>query len=157
MPGPRRRRAPSIRPAEQHTEWLGLLSPDGPFLSAEVLLEAFPDGLPAVETEVRRTLRQGWHELDRERTGALVPAWIELVLGELLGWDEGQRAQPTAEGARVAPEFALFGPGPSGREERLHFYRLALGTEPARSQGSVPLRWRPLPPAAASPGCRWRW
>ncbi|MEU4281005.1 Eco57I restriction-modification methylase domain-containing protein [Nocardiopsis dassonvillei] len=149
MPGPRRRRAPSIRPAEQHTEWLGLLSPDGPFLSAEVLLEAFPDGLPAVDTEVRRTLRQGWHELDRERTGALVPAWIELVLGKLLGWDEGQRAQPTVEGARVAPEFALFGPGPSGREERLHFYRLPLGTEPARSQGG-----RPSPVETAAARCR---
>ncbi|NYH54015.1 hypothetical protein HNR06_003604 [Nocardiopsis arvandica] len=149
MPGPRRRRAPSIRPAEQHTEWLGLLSPDGPFLSAEVLLEAFPDGLPAVDTEVRRTLRQGWHELDRERTGALVPAWIELVLGKLLGWDEGQRAQPAAEGARMAPEFALFGPGPSGREERLHFYRLPLGTEPARSQSG-----RPSPVETAAARCR---
>jgi hypothetical protein len=149
MPGPRRRRAPSIRPAEQHTEWLGLLSPDGSFLSAEVLLEAFPDGLPAVDTEVRRTLRQGWHEFDRERTGALVAAWIELVLGKLLGWDEGQRAQPTAEGARVAPEFALFGPGPSGREERLHFYRLPLGTEPARSQGG-----RPSPVETAAARCR---
>ncbi|MFE1395366.1 Eco57I restriction-modification methylase domain-containing protein [Nocardiopsis alba] len=149
MPGPRRRRAPSIRPAEQHTEWLGLLSPDGPFLSAEVLLEAFPDGLPAVDTEVRQTLRQGWHELDRERTGALVPAWIELVLGELLGWEEGQRAQPAVGGARVAPEFALFGPGPSGREERLHFYRLPLGTEPARSQGG-----RPSPVETAAARCR---
>ncbi|WP_028648806.1 Eco57I restriction-modification methylase domain-containing protein [Nocardiopsis sp. CNT312] len=149
MPGPRRRRAPSIRPAEQHTEWLGLLSPDGPFLSAEVLVEAFPDGLPAVDTEVRQALRQGWHELDRERTGALVPAWIELVLDRLLGWDEGQRAQPTAEGARVVPEFALFGPGPSGREERLHFHRLPLGTEPARSQGG-----RPSPVEAAAARCR---
>ena len=149
MPGPRRRRAPSIRPADQHTEWVGLLSPDGPFLSSEVLLEAFPDGLPAVETEVRRTLRQGWHELDRERTGALVPAWIELVLGELLGWDEGQRAQPVVEGARVAPEFALFGPGPSGRVERLHFYRLPLGTEPARAQGG-----RPSPVETAAARCR---
>ncbi|GAB3723353.1 Eco57I restriction-modification methylase domain-containing protein [Nocardiopsis nanhaiensis] len=149
MPGPRRRRAPSIRPAEQHTEWLGLLSPDGPFLSSEVLLEAFPDGLPALDTEVRRTLRQGWHELDRERTGALVPGWIELVLGELLGWDESQRAQPAVEGTRMAPEFALFGPAPGGRAERLHFYRLPLGTEPARSQ-----RGRPSPVETAAARCR---
>lgn len=149
MPGPRRRRAPSIRPAEQHTEWLGLLSPDGPFLSSEVLLEAFPDGLPAVDTEVRRTLRQGWHELDRERTGALVPGWIELVLGELLGWDGSQRAQPVVEGVRAVPEFALFGPAPGGRAERLHFYRLPLGTEPARSQGG-----RPSPVETAAARCR---
>lgn len=150
MSGPRRRRAPAIRPAEQHTEWLGLLAPDGPFLSAEVLLEAFPEGLPAIDTEVRRALREGWHQLDRERSGALAPGWIELVLTELLGWEENQRARPTTvHGAKTTPEFALCGPGPKGREERLHFYRLPLGTEPARSWSG-----RPSPVEIAAAHCR---
>ncbi|SIO90579.1 Eco57I restriction-modification methylase domain-containing protein [Nocardiopsis sp. JB363] len=149
MSGPRRRRAPSIRPAEQHTEWLGLLAPDGPFLSAEVLLEAFPEGLPAIDSEVRRTLREGWNQLDRERSGALVPDWIELVLTRLLGWEKAQRVQTTTRGARTTPEFALSGPALKGSEERLHFYRLPLGAEPARSQAG-----RPSPVETAAAHCR---
>lgn len=129
---------------------MGLLAPDGPFLSAEVLLEAFPEGLPAVDSEVRRTLRKGWNELDQERSGALAPGWIELVLVELLGWESSHRTPARAvPGARSTPEFALSGPGLKGPEERLHFHRLPLGTEPARSQAG-----RPSPVETAAAHCR---
>jgi hypothetical protein len=37
-------------PIEQHAEWLNLLRPDGPFVSAKFLAETFPQGLDVVPT-----------------------------------------------------------------------------------------------------------
>src|SRR5699024_2077065 len=67
-----------------------------------------------------------------------------------LGWAATPRARPaTVHGAKTTPAFALCGPGPKGREERLHFYRLPLGTEPARSWSG-----RPSPVEIAAAHCR---
>ncbi|WP_370011854.1 DNA methyltransferase [Nocardiopsis sp. LDBS0036] len=145
MPAPRRR-IPSVKPAEQHAEWLGLLAPDGPFLSADVLTEAFPSGLPAVDTELRKRLRQGWGELQASE-GALAAEWIELVLDEVFRWSDKYRVRSVTEGTGALPEFALVGPkDKDGRTERLHFYRLPWGANPAESSPDSP---SPIEAAAA--------
>ncbi|WP_049576382.1 Eco57I restriction-modification methylase domain-containing protein [Nocardiopsis sp. SBT366] len=144
MPGTRRR-IPSVSPAEQHAEWIGLLAPDGPFLSAEVLTEAFASGLPTVDAELRKRLRQGWEELEGSQ-GALAAEWITLVLGEVLRWGDKYRVQSVTEGGGTRPEFALVGPKDrDGRAERLHFYRLPWGTNPVESGAD-----RPSPVEAAA-------
>lgn len=140
-----RRRIPSVSPAEQHAEWIGLLAPDGPFLSAEVLTEAFPSGLPTVDAELRRRLRQGWEELEGSQ-GALAAEWITLVLSEVLHWGDKYRVQSVTEGGGTRPEFALVGPKDrDGRAERLHFYRLPWGVNPVESGAD-----RPSPVEAAA-------
>ena len=146
-PAPRRRRAPSVRPIDQPTEWLGLLDPDGPFLAADVLTETFSEGLPTVGTETRRRLREGWREVEADATGMLVPGWTDLVLDELLGWDAKYRVRPDTESGGAVPEFALT--GPPGRAERLHFHRLPFGTHPSRSRDG-----RPSPVEDAAARCR---
>ncbi|MFJ6022587.1 Eco57I restriction-modification methylase domain-containing protein [Nocardiopsis alba] len=140
-----RRRIPSVSPAEQHAEWIGLLAPDGPFLSAEVLTEAFPSGLPTVDAGLRRRLRQGWEELEGSQ-GALAAEWITLVLSEVLHWGDKYRVQSVTEGGGTRPEFALVGPKDrDGRAERLHFYRLPWGVNPVESGAD-----RPSPVEAAA-------
>src|SRR5699024_2552754 len=62
----------------------------GPFLSTDVLVEAFSTGLPALDTDARRAPREGWHEVEADPSGALVPGWIDLVLGQLLEWKPDQ-------------------------------------------------------------------
>lgn len=147
MPASRPRRAPSANPFDQHTEWLGLLDPDGPFLAADVLTETFSEGLPTVDTDLRRRLREGWREVEADGTGMLVPGWIDLVLDELLGWEAKYRVRPDTEGGGAVPEFALT--GPPGRAERVHFHRLPFGTDPARSRDG-----RPSPLEEAAARCR---
>ena len=149
MPGPRRRRVPTATPAEQHAEWIGLLAPDGPFLSVDLLSEVFDTGLPVLATERRATVRLGWDEV-RERPDLLGAAWIDLVLGDLLGWKSQFRAVPEREGAGPHPDFVLQGPGTSGGvEDRLYFRRLPWGTNPVRSGGD-----RPSPVESAAARCR---
>lgn len=148
MPASRPRRAPSsASPLDQHTEWLGLLDPDGPFLAADVLAETFSNGLPAVTTDTRRRLREGWREVEADASGILVPGWIDLVLDELLRWDSQYRVRPDTDGGGAVPEFALT--GPPDRGERIHFHRLPFGTDPARSKNG-----RPSPVEDAAARCR---
>lgn len=80
--------------ATQHAEWLNLIDRTGPFLSPLVLEGAFPDGLDKVETALRKRLRDAYGEWrdaieegDSELPG-LHRAWIQLVLEELLEFDD---------------------------------------------------------------------
>lgn len=114
-----------------------------------MLVEAFSTGLPALDTDTRRAPREGWHEVEADPSGALVPGWIDLVLGQLLEWKPDQRAQAAVEGGGAVPEFALTGPGAQGRQERVHFHRLPWGTDPARSRNG-----HPSPVEAAAARCR---
>ncbi|MBR7824679.1 hypothetical protein KDK95_00035 [Actinospica sp. MGRD01-02] len=126
-------------PADQHAEWLGLLRPDGPFLSASVLTraDAFPQGLEKLTVEQTTRVRQAWNEV-QEDPYRLGSAWQDLVLGELLGW-RGQVWRDGVPGdlgaaafhgeGTLRPNGALIGPatpgsGETGPQERVLVYRL---------------------------------
>ncbi|WP_370011851.1 type IIL restriction-modification enzyme MmeI [Nocardiopsis sp. LDBS0036] len=116
--------------AELHAEWLSLLSPEGPFLSAGVLMEVFPVGLPTVDPEVRKRLGRAWREV-QEAPELLGDRWFDCVLTELLGWKPDHRGRPEPSGA--GPDFVLCGPLDRGRAERLSFHRLPWGAGPTGS------------------------
>jgi len=86
--------------AQHHAEWLSLLEISGPFLSMPVLLRAFPQGLDARDPGEAADLRAAYEEwLDNQQglkpDPAIHSAWIEYVLGDLLGYD-AQTLQPFA-------------------------------------------------------------
>ncbi|MBE9140737.1 endonuclease domain-containing protein, partial [Nodosilinea sp. LEGE 07088] len=71
--------------ARHHVEWLSLVEASGPFLSLQVLLEAFPSGLEAHDAERFRALRAAYEEwLDYRRDPAIHRAWVSWVLTDLL-------------------------------------------------------------------------
>jgi hypothetical protein len=80
--------------ARHHAEWLNLIERSGPFLEPPVLLRMFPQGLPKMDSRKLGCLRAGyeeWAEAQESRAkdaATLHGAWIRLVLGELLEFDE---------------------------------------------------------------------
>ncbi|MEU1603107.1 Eco57I restriction-modification methylase domain-containing protein [Micromonospora matsumotoense] len=140
--------------AEQHAEWLGLLRPDGPFLTVPVLTEALPHGLDTVPGAVRDRVRRGWAEF-QDAPELLGPAWVELILGELLSYPPGARTGGTGLPADVVaaafrPDLVLSGPRPGGgRAARLHVHRLPVGTPLTTAGGG-----RPAPTEQAAQLCR---
>lgn len=75
--------------ARHHAEWLSLVEASGPFISLQVLLEAFPQGLDAHDSDLFRTLRLAYEEwLDSRRDTAIHRAWVNWVLTEQLEFPE---------------------------------------------------------------------
>jgi hypothetical protein len=71
--------------ARHHAEWLSLVEASGPFLSMEVLLGAFPQGLDAHESDHFRLLKQAYEEwLENSQESGIHRAWIHWVLRETL-------------------------------------------------------------------------
>ncbi|MFD6731146.1 Eco57I restriction-modification methylase domain-containing protein [Micromonospora aurantiaca] len=121
-------RPPAQRVDEQHAEWLGLLRPEGPFLTVPMLVEALPHGLDTVPDDVRDRVRRGWAEV-QDAPDLLGPAWIELILGELLRYPESGRSDGVVEAEAGSRPDVLSGPQPGGgRAARLHVHRLPFGT-----------------------------
>ncbi|MFV2017870.1 hypothetical protein [Micromonospora sp. LOL_023] len=147
------------RADEQHAEWLGLLGPDGPFLTVPVLTAALPDGLDTVPDEVRQRIRQGWGEILDAPPDLLAPAWVELILTELLRYPASARGDGTAlpseilagaDRRRRRPDWIMYGPEPGGgRAARLHVYHLPADTPLTRPDGD-----RPAPTEQAAQLCR---
>ncbi|WP_225448299.1 DNA methyltransferase [Streptacidiphilus sp. P02-A3a] len=161
-------------PIEQHAEWLNLLRPDGPFLSAKVLAEAFPQGIDAVETPVRKRIRQAWAELQGD-PATLCSVWQHLVLEELLGY----RGQALRQGSLLprelaqvggtAPDALLMGPpdptsGLPGAAERILIYRRPWDESLTRAKKGLPslaeqaaelCRRRAVPLALLTNGSLW--
>lgn len=85
--------------ASQHVEWLSLVETTGPFLTAQALEKAFPQGLDSVETPQRQQLRSAYEEwrdaVDEgdELLPALHSAWVRLVLTGLLEYDDESLTQ----------------------------------------------------------------
>ena len=118
-----RRRAPAVR----HVDWLALIDVSGPFLSLSVLGEAFPQGLDADDPEAARLLREGYEEWTANRAlrrpdPAIHRAWVLLMLGDVLGYEDGALAEgaeiPESAAATLAehhvtlrPDFAVRAPG----------------------------------------------
>lgn len=146
---PARTRKPKQQtPIEQHGEWLNLLRADGPFISAKILAEAFPQGLGVVETELRARLRQAWAEL-QAAPETLCSAWQNLILEELLDY-RGQALRQGSmlpreltEGSGTVPDALLMGPvdptsGLPGAAERALIYRRPWGESLTRARKSLP-------------------
>ncbi len=72
-----------------HTEWLSLTDTSGPFLSLQVLLEAFPQGLEAHNPNIYRSLKQAYLEWsENNQDPSIHRAWIEWVLTQALEYPE---------------------------------------------------------------------
>lgn len=174
---PARTRFPKMEqqtPIEQHAEWLNLLRPDGPFLTAKILAEAFSGGLDVVDTPLRARFRQAWAELQAE-PATLCSAWQHLVLEELLGY----RGQALRQGSMLpreltdhpatAPDALLMGPpdpttGLPGAVERALIYRRPWGEPLTRAMKGLPslaeqaaelCRRRAVPLALLTNGALW--
>jgi hypothetical protein len=148
---PARTRTPKPKqqtPIEQHGEWLNLLRADGPFISAKILAEAFPQGLGVVETALRARLRQAWAEL-QAAPETLCSAWQNLVLEELLDY-RGQALRQgsmlpreLAQGSGTVPDALLMGPADPtsalpGAAERALIYRRPWGESLTRARKGLP-------------------
>jgi hypothetical protein len=77
--------------ARHHAEWLSLVEASGPFLSMPVLLQVFPNGLEAHDSDQMRMLRSAHEEWQDNQQGlrpepAIHRAWVEFVLKETLGF-----------------------------------------------------------------------
>ncbi|MFD5258708.1 DNA methyltransferase [Streptomyces bobili] len=161
-------------PIEQHAEWLNLLRPDGPFLTAKILAEAFSGGLDVVDTPLRARLRQAWAEL-QAAPATLCSAWQHLVLEELLGY-QGQALRQGSMLPReltdhpgTTPDALLMGPpdpttGLPGAAERALIYRRPWGEPVTRAMKGLPslaeqaaeqCRRRAVPLALLTNGALW--
>jgi hypothetical protein len=80
--------------ARHHAEWLSLVEVSGPFLTPPVLIRAFPQGLPKVDGKKLGRLRAAYEEWANAQdakasdAGALHTTWVQLVLDELLEFEE---------------------------------------------------------------------
>ncbi len=111
----------------QHTEWLSMIEVSGPFLAVSVLEKVFPQGLESLETYRKNRIRSAYEEWrdaveeDDPQLPELHRAWIELVLDELLEYedsvleaasDEFTYKSPDGDG-QFKPDFVLKGDGGS--------------------------------------------
>lgn len=71
--------------ARHHAEWLALTEISGPFLSLEVLLQVFPQGLDAHDPDRFRLLKQAYQEWTVEKSDrAFHRTWVQWVLETIL-------------------------------------------------------------------------
>lgn len=115
------------RVAASHADWLGLLEPQGQFLTLPVVREAFPGGLDRVTAVTRDQVRDRLSELADGGAGAQT-GWLEYVFRDLLGWGQRLRSGPAvpAELAHTVAEkhltlradYALVQPATAGAPER---------------------------------------
>lgn len=80
-----RARSTRSRVGAMHADWLSLVEPSGQFLTIPTLKRAFPNGLPTIDVEQRREVREWAASLDHDNS-AEATAWLEYLLGDLLGW-----------------------------------------------------------------------
>ena len=85
-----------------HRDWLAAVSTDGPFLSAPVLRQHWPQGMPrlgdlerSLLTEELRPFTAAWERWDRTRNDATLTAYrqardtlVDVVLREVVGWGD---------------------------------------------------------------------
>jgi hypothetical protein len=118
--------------AGRHAEWLSLLEVNGPFLSMQVLLKAFPQGLDAHDSnhaQLLRTYYDEWVENQESYRSdpAIHRAWIDFVLKETLGFTDdvlltGQRIPEALsvfvalENETLRPDLVLVNPTGSTEE-----------------------------------------
>jgi hypothetical protein len=97
--------------ARHHAEWLSLIEVSGPFLSMPVLLRVFPQGLDAVDPDLKNILRLAYEEWADNQRGlqpdeAMHTQWLRFVLSTVLGMEimSGLRQRPgLLTGAALPP------------------------------------------------------
>jgi len=115
----------------QHAEWLNLIDINGPFLTVEVLMRAFPQGPDGLDTEATRMIRSPYLEWEdnlqqRRPDQSVHRAWIELVLKRFLEYGDnvllesqaipdGLSANVATHGEVLRPDYVLA--NPPGRRE----------------------------------------
>ncbi|MFE6609499.1 Eco57I restriction-modification methylase domain-containing protein [Amycolatopsis sp. NPDC057786] len=126
-------RPPTI--AEQHSEWLSLVRPEGPFLALPVLTTVFPQGLDVIPKEALRRVRQAWTEVS-ELPDLRGSAWQDLVLTEVLGFPAAMLSDSvgSAEFGATRPDAALG----VGGATRMYLYRRPFGEPLTASVRGVP-------------------
>lgn len=118
--------------ARQHAEWLSLLDTSGPFLSIEVLLATFPNGLDADDSDLRQLARLAYEEWLDNQGGvrpnpAVHEAWVLYVLKTVLGFADERilrgdkipadlRVRDALHGEEARPDFVI---GNAGEPPRL--------------------------------------
>lgn len=139
----------SRTPRVRSHEWLTILDVDGPFLAAPVVKGAFPAGLPALDGDAVRALREFSTAFDASLGQR--DAFVQHVLRDLLGW-AGQLIQrpelpqgldvPVPEHRTHVPvDFVLS--GPDGASLRLLGQVLAPGTRTTSKQAGD--TWAAIP------------
>ncbi len=117
--------------ARHHAEWLSLVEVSGPFLSMEVLLKAFPQGLDAHDPDVMQKVRLAHDEWQDNQRGAtpdreIHGAWVAFVLREVLGFPDavllnGQAIPPglavtiAEQGETLRPDWVVRQAGEAAR------------------------------------------
>lgn len=116
-----------MKTMSQHTEWLSMIEISGPFLAVSVLEKVFPQGLELLETYRKNRIRSAYEEWrdaveeDDPQLPELHRAWIELVLDELLEYEDSVLEAASNEFAykspdgdgQFNPDFVLKGDGDS--------------------------------------------
>jgi hypothetical protein len=139
-----------------HNDWLSLVPISGPFLSVPVLAQAFPQGLDAHDPDHARRLRMAFDEWEDNQLGhrpdpGIHRAWIKLVLGETLGYDEllaeGQAIPQTLKsevaeyGETLRPDWIINDPATKKARLLVQVYpRSQSLTKPVQSS-----RWKTSP------------
>lgn len=150
-PRPRRTRPPVVDGPDQHRDWLSLVEVEGPFLTLPVLTRVWPT-LDAIASDTLARLRDVHAYLADKPS-----AWVEFVVGELLGWSEPMTWAPQAldwthpeHEVSVACDFAFRDPTTS--EPQLLGYVVDADQDP---RGRVRTDDWPAPPVdRAAAACR---
>jgi len=148
--------------AVQHRDWLELIEISGPFLSLPVLRRAWPT-LDPLERPAREALRRRHGEWQDDPVAGR-RAWIDYVLGDLLGWDDARHGESADLGAlsmdvaehdtRLTPSFALVEPGEDVKPDTTRLVGMVCepGQHPtARIAGSA---WAATPADRLAALCR---
>lgn len=146
--------------AEQHRNWLNLIEVSGPFLSLPVLRSTWPT-LDSLDKPSRERLRLE-HATWQADTGAGQQAWINYVLGDLLGWGDALHTgeldalwmDVPEHDTRTVPSFALVEPGEDPKPDTARLLGLVCeaGTQPtARVKGEA---WAATPVDRLAQLCR---
>jgi hypothetical protein len=111
--------------ADPHRAWLELVDTDGPFLSVPAVKRLWRQGMPPPDADALAALKdakpaweKAWEywDVDRDDEARLTEyrnardAWVELVLRDVLGWDERYHTdltRPGFAGVAHSPDYAV--------------------------------------------------
>jgi hypothetical protein len=145
--------------AKHHAEWLSLIEVSGPFLSLPVLVQRFPQGMDAHDSEHAKALREVYEEWDQDQHGdrpdpAIHRQWIDWVLRNTLDLGdvlvEGQKIPQTLK-ADLAEHGETLRPDKVVMERDESKARLLIQIYPLRQKLSRVVLGKPW---AASPDTR---
>lgn len=89
--------------SELHRRWLELVETEGPFLAVPALKRVWPQGMPAMDPDLRAVMSDAkpvfervWERWDRHRDDDAALAeyrtgrdhWVETILRDVIGWQE---------------------------------------------------------------------